>query len=155
MDLRNTNEVKVAIDMAVEKFGKLDVLVNNADHGVHDSFASMTADGIKGHVGTNFLGFVHATRFALRIIRSQGSGYILQIPSANGRPGTLDFAQYYGVRSAIERVSEGLAVELSLSGINIRVVETNSRLINMKAFRSTLTNWSTVTTDQHDSVEVQ
>jgi NAD(P)-dependent dehydrogenase (short-subunit alcohol dehydrogenase family) len=133
VDLRNANEVKAAIHMAVERFGKLDVLVSNADHGAHDSFASMTAEDFKEHVDTNFWGFVHTTRFALRIMRTQGFGYILQITSANGIPGTLDFADYYGVRSAIERMSEELAVELSSSGITIRVLETNSRIMNMTA----------------------
>jgi len=65
-------------------------------------------------------------------MKTQGSGYILQITSANSIPGTLDFADYYGVRSAIERISEELAVELSFPGINVRIVETNSRLINIK-----------------------
>ena len=126
VDVRKARQVEGAVQAATQRFGKLDVLVNNADHGIGDKFDVMTSEKFKEHVDINFWGVVHTMRSALPVLRAQGFGHILQITSVNGRPGTPDLSGYYAAKSAIERLSEAVASDVSSSGIKVCVVETDS-----------------------------
>lgn len=126
VDVRKSYQVETAIQAATQMFGKLNVLVNNADHGIEDEFKVMTDEGFREHVDMNFWGVVHTMRSALPVLRAQGFGHILQITTVNGRPGTPDLSGYYAAKSAIERISEAVASDAALSGITVGVVETDS-----------------------------
>jgi NAD(P)-dependent dehydrogenase (short-subunit alcohol dehydrogenase family) len=126
LDVLNSKDMKVALSAALESFGRIDVLVNNASYGAIDTIRTITAAEFRRHIDTNFWGVVHATRSALPVMRAQGFGHILQITSVYGCIGTPDRAGYLAVKSAIERLSESLAFEVRMSGIHVGVVEVGS-----------------------------
>jgi NAD(P)-dependent dehydrogenase (short-subunit alcohol dehydrogenase family) len=126
VDVRKSHQVEAAVRATTRIFGKLDVLVNNAGHGVGDEIKVMTEEVFREHVDMNFWGMIHTMRSALPVLRAQGFGHILQITSVNGRPGTPDLSGYYAAKSAIERISEAVASDVALSGITVCVVETDS-----------------------------
>jgi len=126
LDVRNSKQVEVAPRTALESFGRLDVLVNNASYGVIDAIRTMTEDEFRRNIDSNFWGVVHSMRAALPIMRAQGFGDILQITSACDHIGTPDISGYGAVKSAIERLSEALALETRMLGINVSIVEVGS-----------------------------
>jgi len=123
LDVRNAEQVRSAVNAAAERFGRIDVLVNNAGYGFIGAFEEMTEDEFEGQIDTNFWGVVHVTRAALPILRKQGSGRILQVTSIGGRGAGPGLSGYHAAKFAVEGFSEALAQEVGPLGIQVCLVE--------------------------------
>src|ERR1700745_2853904 len=85
LEVRDEAAAKAAVQSAVDTFGWLDVLVNNAGYGQFAPFEQMSAEDFKAVVDTCFYGVVYTTRAAITVMRKQKSGHIFQVASAGGR----------------------------------------------------------------------
>src|SRR5438445_1492945 len=94
LDVTDEKAAQTSVQMAVDAFGRLDVVVNNAGYGDIAPFEQLSSERFKAVVDTNFYGVVNVTRAALPIMRKQKSGCILQISSVCGRlarPGSTPY----------------------------------------------------------------
>ncbi len=123
LDVTSPEDAKKAVAKAVEAFGRLDVVVNNAGYGFIGAFEEMTPDEFKGQVDTNFWGVVHVTREVLPLLRKQGNGHIIQITSIGGRIGIPGVSGYHAAKFAVEGLSEALAQEIKPLGLKLTIVE--------------------------------
>jgi NAD(P)-dependent dehydrogenase (short-subunit alcohol dehydrogenase family) len=92
LDVRQEEEAKAAVANALAKYGRLDVLVNNAGYGYFAPFEQMSSEQFRDVVETCLFGVVYTTRAALPVMREQKSGHIFQVSSVGGRmamPGIL------------------------------------------------------------------
>src|SRR5580693_6115904 len=85
LEVRDESAAKAAVQLAVDSFGRLDVLVNNAGYGQFAPFEQMGADDFQTVVDTCFYGVVYTTRAAVPVMRKQKSGHIFQVSSVGGR----------------------------------------------------------------------
>lgn len=123
LDVTSPTDVSNAVATAVEAFGRIDVVVNNAGYGFTGAFEEMTVDEFKGQIDTNFWGVVHVTRAVLPILRKQGSGHIIQITSIGGRIAVPGVSGYHAAKFAVEGFSESLAQEIKPLGLKLTIVE--------------------------------
>jgi NAD(P)-dependent dehydrogenase (short-subunit alcohol dehydrogenase family) len=123
LDVTSPEDAKKAVARAVQVFGRIDVLVNNAGYGFTGAFEEMSPEQFKGQIDTNFWGVVHVTREVLPLLRKQGSGHIIQITSIGGRIGVPGVSGYHAAKFAVEGLSESLAQEIKPLGINLTIVE--------------------------------
>lgn len=123
LDVTDTQSIKTAVDAAIEAFGRIDVLVNNAGLGIFGSLEEMTDEEMRAIYETNVFGAMNVTRAVLPIMRAQGSGRIINMGSmasfACDPGGTL----YDSTKFAIAGMSEALALEMKPFGIESMVVE--------------------------------
>src|SRR5437660_4861312 len=94
LEVRDEAAAKAAVQLAVDTFGRLDVLVNNAGYGQFAPFEQMSAEDFQAIVDTCFYGVVYTTRAAVPVMREQKSGHIFQVSSVGGRyavPGTTPY----------------------------------------------------------------
>ena len=112
-----------AVQVAVEAFGRLDVVVNNAGYGDIAPFEQVSSARFKAVVDTNFYGVVHVTRASLPIMRQQRSGYILQISSVGGRLALPGSAAYHAAKWAVGGFTEALAQEVTPFGVKVCALE--------------------------------
>jgi NADP-dependent 3-hydroxy acid dehydrogenase YdfG len=101
LDVTDASAAQAAVQAAVDAFGRLDVLVNNAGYGEIAPFEQVSADDFRKLVETNFYGVVNTTRAALPFMRSQKSGHILQISSVGGRLALPGSAAYHAAKWAV------------------------------------------------------
>ena len=123
LDVTQPEQVKEAVAGALEAFGRLDVVVNNAGYGFTGAFEEMTPEQFKSQIDTNFWGVVNVTREVLPILRKQGSGHIIQITSVGGRIAVAGISGYHAAKFAVEGFSESLAREIKPLGIRVTIVE--------------------------------
>jgi NAD(P)-dependent dehydrogenase (short-subunit alcohol dehydrogenase family) len=123
LDVTSPVDVEKAVATAVEAFGRIDVLINNAGYGFLGAFEEMSDDEFKGQIDTNFWGVVNVTRAILPHLRQQGSGHIIQITSIGGRSAFPGFSGYHAAKFAVEGLSEALALEVKPLGIKVTIVE--------------------------------
>lgn len=109
--------------MAVDAFGRLDVVVNNAGYGDVAPFEQLSAQRFKAVVDTNFYGVVNVTRSALPIMRKQKSGCILQISSVGGRLALPGSTPYHAAKWAVGGFTESLAQEVAPFGVKVCALE--------------------------------
>jgi NAD(P)-dependent dehydrogenase (short-subunit alcohol dehydrogenase family) len=112
-----------AVQTAVERFGRLDVVVNNAGYADLASVEDTTIDAFRAQIDTNLLGVVNVTKAALPVLRAQGSGHIIQISSVGGRVANAGLSAYQAAKFAVGGFSEALAQEVAQLGIKITVLE--------------------------------
>jgi NAD(P)-dependent dehydrogenase (short-subunit alcohol dehydrogenase family) len=105
---------KVAAD-AVEKFGRIDVLVNNAGFGLLGAVEEATDEEVKRVYETNVFGLLKVTRAVLPHLRKQRSGHIINFSSVGGLRSSVGWGIYCSTKFAVEGVTEALALELLLS----------------------------------------
>ncbi len=123
MDVTNFDEVNKGIDAIVEKFGKIDVVVNNAGFGFAGSIEEASIEEIRNVFEANFFGALQVTQAVLPTLRKQKSGHIIQISSHGGFKAMAGFGVYNASKFALEGMSEALAGEVGPLGIRLTIVE--------------------------------
>jgi NAD(P)-dependent dehydrogenase (short-subunit alcohol dehydrogenase family) len=123
MDVTKEEQIKPALEQALNKFGRIDVLVNNAGYGTIGAIEEFSLEEIRAQMETNFFGAVAVTKEALDILRRQGGGHIVQISSQSGFRASAGFGVYNASKFALEGFSEALAQEVAPFGIKVVIVE--------------------------------
>jgi NAD(P)-dependent dehydrogenase (short-subunit alcohol dehydrogenase family) len=124
LDVTDTAAARDAVQAAVDAFGRLDVVVNNAGYANSAPIEEMTEDDFRAQFEANFFGVVNVTRAALPTLRGQRSGTFLQFSSLGGRVGgTPGMGAYQSAKFAVEGFSEVLAGEVAPFGIRVVIVE--------------------------------
>src|SRR3984957_13799006 len=123
LDVNDPDERAAAIAAAVDHFGGLDVLVNNAGFGSVGAVEEIRLDEFRPLMETMFFGPLALVQAALPIMRAQRSGAIVQISSMAGQVTMPGFGAYCASKFALEAVSESLAAEVTPFGIQVLIVE--------------------------------
>lgn len=123
LDVTDPDAAQTAVRVAVDSFGGLDVLVNNAGYGNVNSVEDTSLEDFRWEVETNLFGTVIVTKAAIPIMRKQRSGHIIQFSSVGGRVGAPGRAPYSSAKWAVEGFSESLAREMALIGVKVTVIE--------------------------------
>jgi NAD(P)-dependent dehydrogenase (short-subunit alcohol dehydrogenase family) len=123
LDVSHEAAAKAAVAKAVDVFGRLDVLVNNAGYGDTAPFEQVSSERFRALIETNFFGVVSMTRAAIPIMRRQKSGCILQISSVGGRLATPGSASYHAAKWAVGGFTEAVALEVASFGVKVCALE--------------------------------
>jgi NADP-dependent 3-hydroxy acid dehydrogenase YdfG len=122
----NLDDAKNSVAEAVKSFGRIDVLVNNAGHGLVGAIEEANDEQIKHQFDTNVFGVLNVIREILPILRKQKSGHIVNIGSVVGFTAFPSFGYYSATKFALEGLSEALATEVAPHGIKTTIVEPGS-----------------------------
>jgi NAD(P)-dependent dehydrogenase (short-subunit alcohol dehydrogenase family) len=123
LDVTDAVAARAAVEAAVERFGRLDVVVNNAGYANLVAIEDITMEDFRAQVETNLFGVVNVTKAALPVLREQGAGHIIQISSVGGRLASPGLAAYQTAKWAVGGFSEVLAKEVEPLGIKVTVLE--------------------------------
>lgn len=123
LDVTKPEEIQAAVKQAIAKFGRIDVLVNNAGYGILGAIEEVSNAEVRRQFETNFFGVLEVLRTVLPYMRQQGSGHIVNISSVGGFVGYAGTGIYNGTKFALEGISEALAQEVTPLGIKITIVE--------------------------------
>ena len=123
LDVADEAQAKVAVEQAVQRFGRIDVLVNNAGYSLLGNFEEMTTPDLERQFATNFYGVVNVMCAALPVLRRQRSGHVINISSVAGVVGLKHCAAYGATKFAVEGLSLSVAEEVERFGIKVTVVE--------------------------------
>ena len=123
MDLRDTQQCEDAVKAAVERFGGIDVLVNNAGGGLFGAVEEVTDEELRDQLESLVVGPWRLVRLVLPTMRAQGSGHIVNVSSTGARSTVPGLAAYLSGKQALEGMSLALASEVAALGIRVTVVE--------------------------------
>jgi NAD(P)-dependent dehydrogenase (short-subunit alcohol dehydrogenase family) len=123
LDVTDPDAAEAAVRAAVEAFGRLDVVVNNAGYADLASVEDVTAEDFRAQIDTNLLGVVNVTKAALPVLREQSEGHIIQVSSVGDRVTTPGLSAYQAAKWAVAGFSEVLAQEVGPLGIKVTVLE--------------------------------
>ena len=123
LEVRDESAAKAAVQLAVDSFGRLDVLVNNAGYGQFAPFEQMNAEDFQAVVDTCFYGVVNTTRAALPVMREQKNGHIFQVSSVGGRLAVAGNTPYHAAKWAVGGFSDALAMEVAPFGVKVCTLE--------------------------------
>jgi NAD(P)-dependent dehydrogenase (short-subunit alcohol dehydrogenase family) len=112
-----------AVQAAIERFGRIDVVVNNAGYGNVNTIEDSSIAEIRAQIETNLFGVIHVTKAALPVLRKQGGGHFIQFSSIAGRIGPAGRAAYAAAKWGVEGFSESLAKETAPLGIKVTIIE--------------------------------
>ncbi|MNJ47564.1 3-oxoacyl-[acyl-carrier-protein] reductase FabG [compost metagenome] len=122
LDVTDEQQAIQSAIQTVERFGRIDVLLNNAGYGVLGALEETGADEVKKNFETNVFGLLNVTRAVLPYMRGQRSGHIINISSIGGLTGYTGFGIYCATKFAVEGITESLAQEVAPLGINVTAV---------------------------------
>lgn len=123
LDVTDEAQAKAAIAEAQSKFGRIDVLVNNAGYSLLGNFEELTREEIERQLATNFYGVTFAMQAALPVMRAQRVGRIINISSLAGAVGFKHCAAYAASKFALEGLTLSVAAEVEQFGIKLTIVE--------------------------------
>jgi NAD(P)-dependent dehydrogenase (short-subunit alcohol dehydrogenase family) len=123
LDVTEPASARAAVDAAVERFGRVDVLVNNAGNFYAGFFEEITPADFRAQIETNLFGPLNVTRAVLPVLRAQRSGHVVTISSTAGLIGQEFCTAYAASKFALEGWMESLAPEVAPFGIRTTVVE--------------------------------
>jgi NAD(P)-dependent dehydrogenase (short-subunit alcohol dehydrogenase family) len=123
LDVTDRDAATAAVRQAHERFGRLDVVVNNAGYGQFGMVEEISEGEIRAQLETNLLGALWVTQAALPFLREQGSGHILQVSSIGGVSAFPSTGAYHASKWALEGLSQSLAQEVAGFGIKVTLVE--------------------------------
>ncbi|MFI6335346.1 SDR family NAD(P)-dependent oxidoreductase [Streptomyces sp. NPDC050535] len=123
LDVTDNDAVQRAVQEGLKRYGRLDVVVNNAGYGDVASVEDVTLDDFRAQIDTNFYGVVHVSKAVVPILRGQGSGHIFQVSSLGGRIGSMGLAAYQSAKWAVGGFSTVLAQEIAPFNVKVTVLE--------------------------------
>jgi NAD(P)-dependent dehydrogenase (short-subunit alcohol dehydrogenase family) len=123
LDVTNKAQITAAVENTIKKFGRIDVLVNNAGFGIIGAAEAYSDEQVRSQLETNLYAPIEITRAVLPYMRKQRSGRILQISSIGGRVGNPGVTIYQAAKFGLSGFSEALAKEVKPLGILVTSVE--------------------------------
>lgn len=123
LDVTDETQARQAVQAAVDRFGRIDVLINNAGRGLLGAVEEATDAEVRAVYETNVFGLLTVTRAVAPVLRAQRSGTIVNISSVGGFVGSPGWGVYASTKFAVEALSEALHAELQPLGIHAMVVE--------------------------------
>jgi NAD(P)-dependent dehydrogenase (short-subunit alcohol dehydrogenase family) len=123
LDVTDKTAVSAAIGLAQTRFGRLDVVVNNAGYGLFGAIEEVSEAQARAQLETNLFGALWVTQAALPIMRAQSSGHIIQVSSIGGVNSFPTIGLYHASKWALEGFSQSLAAEVAPFGIKVTIVE--------------------------------
>jgi NAD(P)-dependent dehydrogenase (short-subunit alcohol dehydrogenase family) len=123
LDVTDARAADAAIAAGVERFGRIDVVVNNAGYADLAAVEDVMLEDFRRQIDTNLFGVVNVTKAALPVLREQGGGHIIQISSIGGRLATPGLSAYQSAKWAVGGFSSVLAAEVAPLGIRVTVLE--------------------------------
>ncbi|MBR0087539.1 MAG: SDR family NAD(P)-dependent oxidoreductase [Lachnospiraceae bacterium] len=126
LDVTDQEAIRALVRAAVDKFGTIDVLVNNAGHGYRSSIEEGEEAAIRELYETNLFGPIHLIREVLPILRAKGSGAILNTTSIAAERSAVGSGYYASSKAALDLLTDGLCKELKPMGIKVMVIEPGS-----------------------------
>ena len=126
LDVTDEAQGVAAFDAAVERFGRVDVLVNNAGYGLFGAIEEITDVEARALFDVNVFGVLNVTRAALPALRSQGAGRVINMSSSAGFASSSGRGLYSASKFAVEAISEALREELAPFGVHVTAVEPGS-----------------------------
>ncbi|MHC0067415.1 oxidoreductase [Nostoc sp. UIC 10890] len=141
LDVTKPQEVRDTVNVALDAFGRIDVLVNNAGYGALGAIEELSDDVIRRQFETNVFGALDIMRVVLPVMRKQRYGHIVNFSSVAGFVAFMGTGIYCGTKFALEGISEALAKEVAPLGIKVTIIEPG-------AFRTDFNGRSLVTPDE-------
>jgi NAD(P)-dependent dehydrogenase (short-subunit alcohol dehydrogenase family) len=123
LDVTSQQQVDAAVAAALAKFGKIDVLVNNAGYGMVGAIEESAEDEFGPMFATNVFGLIRVTQAMLPHMRERKAGSIVNLSSIGGLVASPGFGMYNATKFAVEGLSEALAQEVAPFGIKVTIVE--------------------------------
>jgi len=133
MDVQNLADVEATVEHIVAKYGKIDILINNAGYGKFDSIEKLSVEEYEQMMDTNYMGVVRCTKAVLPIMEHAGSGHIVNIASLAGMIGNAKSTSYSATKHAVLGFTNSLRMELR--GRPIKVSAVNPGPINTEFFQ--------------------
>ncbi|MBC8746631.1 MULTISPECIES: SDR family NAD(P)-dependent oxidoreductase [Paraburkholderia] len=123
LDVTDEAQAKAAVQLAVEKFGRIDVLVNNAGFGLLGAVEESADKDVRRMYDTNVFGLLNVTRAVLPTMCANRSGHVINISLIGGYRAAAGFGVYSSTKFAVEGITEALHAELKPLGVHATVVE--------------------------------
>lgn len=123
LDVTDKAAVDAAVAAALERFGRLDVVVNNAGYGLFGTIEEVSEEEARQQIETNLFGALWVTKAALPHLREQGSGHLIQVSSISGVTAFPGVGLYHASKWALEGFSQSLAQEVAPFGVRVTLVE--------------------------------
>jgi NAD(P)-dependent dehydrogenase (short-subunit alcohol dehydrogenase family) len=123
LDVTDRAAAAAAVALAHERFGRLDVVVNNAGYGLFGTIEEVSESEARAQLETNLFGALWVTQAALPFMRAQGSGHIIQVSSIGGVNAFPTVGLYHASKWGLEGFSQSLAAEVAGFGIKVTIVE--------------------------------
>ena len=123
LDVTDATLAQTAVQEAVKRFGRIDVLVNNAGYSLLGNFEEIPVEDLQLLFQANFYGVVNVLRAALPVLRAQRSGHIINISSVAGAVGLKHCSAYSATKFAVEGLSAAVAAEVEQFGIHVTMIE--------------------------------
>lgn len=123
LDVTDEPQAREAAEAAIARFGRIDILLNNAGFGLLGAVEEATAQEIERIYATNVFGLLAVTRSVLPHMRRQRGGHVLNVSSIGGYAASAGWGVYCSTKFAVEGLTEALAIELKPLGIHVTVIE--------------------------------
>ena len=123
LDVTDVDSIKSAISQTLERFGRIDAVVNNAGYGLVGAFEAATEEQIEKQFQTNVFGLMNVCREILPVFRERKKGVIVNVASVGGRITFPLYSLYHATKWAVEGFSESLQYEVKQFGIKIKIIE--------------------------------
>jgi NAD(P)-dependent dehydrogenase (short-subunit alcohol dehydrogenase family) len=155
LDVTDREADFAAVRQAHERFGRLDVVVNNAGYGHFGMVEELTEAEARAQLETNLFGALWVTQAALPFLREQGSGHILQVSSIGGISAFPLVGIYHASKWALEGISQSLAQEVASFGIKVTLIEPGGFATDWAGSSSSSSEQLPAYAEYHEQVQEQ